>query len=309
MKLFNASLSWKKCLDLSFKKTPKWFVSYSYKDGDYLQALKEKLPPNVVPVVFPPIDAPLTEFVSEPMLESIESCESLVFVDTPNSRASFWVPLEIEHAKRQKKRIYKFSPARREISEDQSPPIELPVYVSFAAVDEVRVREIALWAKHKRNFDLWYQEQIGILNSIFEKTTVELERTMKAGGYLVAFVSAWSATRGNLRDEVTKAKAISPNNVLLAWLDDPAGLSIPGVVVPEDMQIFLRPTTLQEPEPNPAKLQRRRLKSILAGKDLPVLARDIDDLIVRVYWLRWSGKFRDQRGTINKGEQSIAPER
>lgn len=287
----------------------KWFVSHSYKDDAYLQPLKEALPRNVVPVIFPPVDVPVTEFVSEPVLNEIENCESLVFFDTPNSLASFWVPLAIEHAKRQKRRIYKFNPAQLKITEDQSPPIELPIYISFASVDETRVREIALWAKHKRNFDLWYQEQVGILNDIFEKTEIELERKVKAGGYLVAFVSVWSATRGKLRNEVIKAKEISPNNVLLAWLDDPAGLSIPGVTVPEDMQIFLRPTTLQETRQSPAKMQRRKLKAILSGKGLPVFARDIDDLIVRIYWLRWSGKVNEGHRTSNNAEQSVPPKR
>jgi hypothetical protein len=56
----------------------KWFVSHSYKDECYLQPLKEALPRNVVPVIFPPINVRATEFVSEPMLKQIETCDSLV---------------------------------------------------------------------------------------------------------------------------------------------------------------------------------------------------------------------------------------
>jgi hypothetical protein len=288
-----------------------WFVSYSYKDEESLKLLKDALPRNVVPVIFPPIDIPVTDFVSEPILKTIEACDSLVFFDTPDSLASFWVPFEIEHAKRHNRRVYKFSPLQRNITEDQSPPIELPVYVSFAAVDEARVREVVLWAKHRRNFDLWYQEQTGPLNEIFDRTNIELERSMRAGGYLVAFVSAWSATRGNLRNEVIKAREISADHVLIAWLDDPADLSIPGVVVPKDKQIFLRPTLVQDPDPErrlPNSRNLRNLEAILTGKILPVRARDIDDFIVRIYWLRWSGQVHDKHRTGHDGEHGDAAE-
>ena len=87
-----------------------------------------------------------------------------------------------------------------------------------------------------------------------------------------------------------KAKEISDSSVLMAWLDDPVDLSIPGVTVPDEMQLFLRPARPHDPRHSSAGMQRRELKSILAGKDLPVLARDIDDLIVRIYWLRWSAR-------------------
>lgn len=205
----------------------------------------------------------------------------------PASKKSFWVSLEIEHAKQQERKVYRFDPTLRRISEDLSPPIELPIYISFARADESRVREIALWAKYKRRFNLWYQEQIGDLNQIFERTNVELRSTMEAGGYLIAFVSEWSATRGNLKNEVLKALEISPKNVLLAWLDDPQRNEIPGVRIPQDRQIFLRPSPIHEQAfKNPTRDRWRDLKEITSGKGLPVFARDIDDLIVRVYWMR-----------------------
>ena len=132
----------------------RWFVSHSYKDEPYLAYLREALPKKVVPIIFPPIDLPLNEFVSDRLLDAVEDCKCLVFMDTAASKSSFWVPLEIEHAKRQKRTVYRFDPNLRRISEDVSPPLELPIYISFAAVDEARVREIALWAKHKRGFNL-----------------------------------------------------------------------------------------------------------------------------------------------------------
>jgi len=270
----------------------KWFVSHSYEDTPYLAHLREALPKRIVPVIFPPIDVPVTEFVSDRILDAVEDCKCLVFMDTAVSKRSFWVPLEIEHAKRQKRTVYRFDPSLRRISEDVSPPLELPIYISFVAVDEARVREIALWAKHRRGFNLWYQEQIGLLNEIFERTHAELWSTMEAGGHLIAFVSKWSATRGNLRNEVVKALKICPTNVLLAWLDDPHGNEIPGVSIPQERQIFLRPSLAHEQSfENPFGGRWRGLKEITSGKDLPVLAHDIDDLIVRVASITASATF------------------
>lgn len=265
----------------------RWFVSHSYEDEHYLAYLRAALPKRVAPVIFPPIDVPVTAFVSDRILDAVEDCKCLVFMDTAASKKSFWVALEIEHAKRQGRTVYRFDPSLRRISEDVSLPLELPIYISFAAVDEARVREIALWAKHTRGFNLWYQEQIGLLNEIFERTHAQLRSTMETGGYLIAFVSEWSATRGNLRNEVVMALEIRPTNVLLAWLDDPNRNEIPGVVIPQERQIFLRPRLTHEQSfENPVRGNWRGLKEITSGKDLLVLARDIDDLIVRVYWMR-----------------------
>ena len=111
----------------------RWFVSHSYEDDHYLPYLREVLPEKVVPVIFPPIDVPVTQFVSDQILDAVEGCKCLVFLDTVASKKSFWVALEIEHAKRQHRPVYRFDPSLRRITEDASPPLELPIYISFAA--------------------------------------------------------------------------------------------------------------------------------------------------------------------------------
>ena len=64
----------------------RWFVSHSYEDELYLAYLREALPKRVVPVIFPPIDVPVTEFVSDRLLDAVEDCKCLVFMDTAASK-------------------------------------------------------------------------------------------------------------------------------------------------------------------------------------------------------------------------------
>jgi TMP repeat len=132
---------------------------------------------------------------------------------------------------------------------------------------------------------------------------------MQKGGYLIAFVSQWSATRGNLRNEVLKALELRPSNVLLAWLDDPRSNRMPGVDIPPERQIYLHPNSEQVRAPARERkgfwsdiktfvsgkdlpIQTEGywpdIKTIVSGKNLPVLSRDVDDLVVRVYWMRKS---------------------
>lgn len=266
-----------------------WFVSHSYKDELLVKQLQAVLPSRIKPVLFPPIEVPVTEFVSDRLLDTIEDCSALIYLDTKASRESFWVSLEVEQAKRLKKRVYRFDHNAGLLVEDTATPLDLPIYISFSAVDEDRVRQIALWAKHKRGFDLWYQEQTGLLNKIFEKTEQELRSTMQAGGHLIAFVSEFSATRGNLKNEILKALQLRPSNVLLAWLDDPRSNRIADVNIPPERQIYLRPNSKQVRAPARGRAGYwPDIKTIVSGKNLPVLARDVDDLIVRVYWMRKS---------------------
>ena len=105
----------------------KWFVSHSYEDTPYLAHLREALPKRIVPVIFPPIDVPVTEFVSDRILDAVEDCKCLVFMDTAVSKRSFWVPLEIEHAKRQKRTVY-------------SPTTPLSLALCFSALTMGKIR-------------------------------------------------------------------------------------------------------------------------------------------------------------------------
>lgn len=143
------------------------------------------------------------------------------------------------------------------------------------------------------------------MTGIFEKTKTELPRVMEADGFLVAFPTHWSATRGKLGNEVRSAYEVNPRRVILAWLDDPAGHSVPGVDIPPEQQNYLRPSpNFESAMSTPSKRPWPSEREITSGKTLPVLSRDLDDLIVRIQWL-W-GNTRSAVEPTYRGAASIS---
>ena len=86
----------------------KCFISHSYKDAGARERLLAQLPKGVEPFVFPPIVVFPEEMVSNKLLDAINACSGLIYLQGGASTQSFWVALERDYALRQRKPVFRY---------------------------------------------------------------------------------------------------------------------------------------------------------------------------------------------------------
>src|SRR5215469_17039559 len=84
--------------DLNLPK--KVFISHAYKDAGARKRLLRLLPRGVESFVFPAINVPPEQMVSENLLDAITVCDGLIYLEGGHSEESFWVALERDYALR-----------------------------------------------------------------------------------------------------------------------------------------------------------------------------------------------------------------
>jgi hypothetical protein len=291
-----------------WRKNKRLFVSHSYQDSDLITALTELLSKQYQLVIFPPITVPVSNFVSDSLFAAIDSCDALLWIASTNSINSFWVALEIEYAKRRGKSIYSIDRGAKALHLDEDPLTPIKIYASFDRVDEWRVRSIATWLKHRRSFD--------ILHNITGLGGDEIRSVIAEGGFVVAFLSSHAISNSLIIMDLISAQEAHPDHLLIVWLDNPDTIQVPpkyaslysakASVAASDkassfyseLNVYLRST----PEASGLlKQDRKRLmlryKKRFNVKKLPVLACDLDTLVVRLIWLsrKWHDGFRQIR--------------
>ena len=217
----------------------KCFVSHSYRDTENKVLLLRALPPNVEPFFFPPITVTPDQMVSNDLILSILDCEALVYIDGGLSAQSFWVAFERDFAKRAKLHVFEFNPATTMITPDESPPLHLPAFPSYTIRDRSRVDQILACMRHERFFDLFIgREDLQPGAQWAEKLGHAMSSRLRAGGYVVAFLSAASASSAWVRQEVRTTSREFEDRVIYAWLDSPQSLP-PEFPVPETQWVVL----------------------------------------------------------------------
>ena len=91
---------------MSTQLPPKCFISHAYADGIARDSLIKSLPSGVEAVVFPPITVQPDQFVSNRLIESLLSCDGLIYLAGGASDSSFWVAFERDYALRAGKQVF-----------------------------------------------------------------------------------------------------------------------------------------------------------------------------------------------------------
>jgi hypothetical protein len=240
----------------------KCFVSHSYRDMQNKGLLLRALPPHVEPFFFPPITVTPDQMVSNDLIRGILDCQGVVYINGGLSAQSFWVAFERDFAKRAKLPVFEFDPTTSVITPDESPPLHLPAFPSYAIRDRSRVDQILACMRHERFFDTFIdREDLQPGAPWAEELGNAISSRLRAGGYVVAFLSAVAASSAWVRQEVEAASREFGDRVIFAWLDHPQSL----------------PHEFPVPETQWVVLHRSDDESRLNWNE-------IDRLIVMLYW-------------------------
>ncbi len=235
------------------------FVSYSYLDGAGLQRLKDLRLPGVELRPFPPISVSPSQMVSDDLLSAINACSSFVFINTQSSRGSRWVALETDYARRIGKRVFSFEPDSGALRRDGAKAMDLPVFPSYSRKDASQVQEVLSLMKNERFFDVFMDtEEILPGDAFAARIESGLSRRLERGGYAVLFLTINTAHSVWVQREIEQVVGKFPEQVLPVLVGEG---SLPEVLA------------------NRQVLQIRRRPE--SGLDM----RDVDDVIVWLYWL------------------------
>jgi hypothetical protein len=233
-----------------------YFVSHAYDDSELLDSLKGKLWWWMHPVIFPATQVPVDQLVSNPILQRIRECHGLIFLETPKSRASFWVSMERDYAIRQGKPVYALDPTLSRLHRWRGSPLAPAIYTANSAKNSELVRQIV---------EIMDRRYIAVETSVRppeslnwdEHPIARFHRLMSEGGYTILFWSAEAQASKLVSAELDMAMKEFPAQVLIAKIDE---------------------TSL------PEALASLHTVSLMQEGTLSQYNR-IDDLIVRLYWL------------------------
>lgn len=238
------------------------FVSYSYDDEDRLKELQACVPPETRLAPFPPIDMPPDQMVSERLIREIRASDCLIYLDTQHSRASRWVTMEIDYARRNHLPVFRYS-LEGALTLDARSPLQLPVFPSFSHQDDSRVLKILRYMREEHGFDLWLDgEDLSIDKDMNEALDSALQTRLSHGGYTLLFLSRGSVSSEWCASEVERTIKTYPQQVLIAALDDPASFDNSPIWINERVIVPLY-------TPSPHVVDYRR----------------VDDVITWLYWL------------------------
>lgn len=196
------------------------FVSHSYADSAHLNELRVVAGSKHCLVVFPPIDVPPSKMVSTEFLATLRTCDALIFVDADASRASPWVCLEIETAKRLGLLVLRFDVGIKKLERDGRPPIRLPVFASWTRKDDPLVRPLVDFMVKERAFDMPDDEKYPLGANFAALHEEGLKSRLDAGGFVLAFITRNSLQSRYVIAEIEYAFHHHPNQMLPVLLDD-----------------------------------------------------------------------------------------
>ncbi len=236
------------------------FISHSYKDAHLVQSLAKRLPRHVTPFVFPPIDVPPDQRVSDDLVSAILGCPGLIHIVSENSSSSVWVNFERDFALRSGRQVYSFDGASKKLTPDKSAPLDLAVFPYYSRRDGNRAQQVIAFMK-TRHFGVFGADWIVNVERDWEtRMQTDASEVLKRGGYLVAFLShALVNSRHDQPPWLTKFDRDGPDQILPVLLDD-IGPELPRALA----------------ERNPIRLSRN-------GAPEEVDWNRVDDLIVRIY--------------------------
>jgi hypothetical protein len=306
-------------------RTKYCFISHKYGDPKLDACKRAQLPNGAAPFIFPRIDADPSVAVTSHLIDAIQACESLVYLDTPLSLPSFWVGFERNYAARLGKPVHAFHPQLlgATLKRDMTPAIDPLVSVLFnlavpADNEKLQLIRQQIWDRH--NFEIrgdkWRlldnepRQMIDSINGRAQK--------FERGGVALLFLSNDSITNGfhDYVDPFTARRAhldcetqighteavfnaLPPTRTLTIWLDEPDRPRIEAELATYDRTLWggyisVIRDALAHPRP------------CVAFQDNGDLHRqNLDDMIVRTYWAALqvdAGLARDFRARLTERE-------
>lgn len=235
------------------------FVSYSYRDEAAIGELNSVKPNELELNPFPPITVPPSEMVSTELLAAIADCNCLIVIATENAAESPWVAIETDYARRIGKPVFEFRPGEAELRRDTGKALDLPIFPSFARPDTSAVTQVLDHMRNDRYFDIFMEtEKISAGDDFDEQILAGMNDRLKRGGYAVIFLTSRACASAFVMQEAEKAMHDYPGQVLPVLIED--------LVLP----------------PRLAQIQALRMRRL---SDSRFNQNDLDDLIVRLYWL------------------------
>jgi hypothetical protein len=280
------------------------FISHKYGDPAVDACKRARLPDGAAPFIFEEIAAHPDVAVSSHLIEAIRSCDSLVYLDTPQSLSSFWVGFERTYAARLGKPVHAFRSGLigSSIVRDTTPAVDPLVSVLFnlavpADTDRIQIVRRDIWDRHQFEIrgDQWRRldnEPRQMLDSIDGRA-----RKFERGGVALLFLSNESITDGffDFADPFTARRAhldgetpightealfnaLPPERTLTIWLDQPDHARIEAALAGFDQQQwagYIRVVRGALTHPRPCVAFRA---------DGALHRQNLDDMIVRTYW-------------------------
>jgi hypothetical protein len=280
------------------------FISHKYGDPALAACRRMRLPDGAAPFIFQEIAAHPDIAVSSHLIEAIRSCDSLVYLDTPQSLASFWVGFERTYAARLGKPVHAFRPRPlgSSIVRDTTPAIDPLVSVLFnlaVPIDNERIQIVRqeIWDRHQFEIrgDQWRRldnEPRQMLDSIDGRA-----RKFERGGIALFFLSNESITDGffDFADPFTARRAhldgetpighteavfaaLPPERTMTIWLDEPDRPRIEAALARFDAERwagYLKVVRDALAHPRPC---------VAFQSDGALHRQNLDDMIVRTYW-------------------------
>jgi hypothetical protein len=260
----------------------KVFISHSYADKDALAVLMAALPDYVEAIIFEPIVVPPSDYVSEKLISGVLGAAGFIFIDSAASRASFWTAFERDLAERNQKRMFRFDPATRRLASHSQKPRQLFLAHLYHPADADDVSRIMRWLIDQRSFEAFDDpDQDGEQIPPFSQQEAQrrdriLFSARTFGTIYLLFLSNNLLKDDRLRTHAVEQVTLHPRSTMICWLDRPEDLLQGDATrqlthVPEDGSYTLsaRPT---DPSFN---------------------VHELDDLMVRLYWLLHQGRFGD----------------
>jgi hypothetical protein len=233
------------------------FVSHAYLDATVVERIVAALPPSVDAVLFPRVDAAPDQAVSDGLIDTILSCEALLYLTGGRSERSFWVAFERDYALRAGLRVFRAEPETDDVTEDAGTPLDLVIDSAYAPEDEARVKPILEYLKSERYFDIGGDRRLLQVSGLMQS---RMKETLGRGGFIVVFWSNKSDSVGEIPAAIAACSS-RPDQLLVARLD---------------------------PTPLPAIYKLSASREVqLYGDDARSHVQRLDDLVVALYGLHF----------------------
>jgi tetratricopeptide (TPR) repeat protein len=255
------------------------FVSHSYADRDALSALKAVLPDYVKTVVFEPITVPPSEYVSEKLISGVLGADGFVFIDSPVSQASFWTAFERDLAIRNDKQVFQFDSEVRRIVRYRVKPRQLFLAHLYHPSDAEDVTKVMRWLADERSFDAFDDpgrdgnQMLPFSRQEASKRDMFLFSIRSFGAVYLMFLSDALLQDAALRAHALEQVTQHPNSTLVCWLDRP------------------RRAWSWDKAGRLARVPKDRSFKFTSRPTKPKFRfHELDDLMVRLYWLLHQGR-------------------
>jgi hypothetical protein len=256
------------------------FISHAYADHASVDLLLQSLPPYVKPVVFEAITAPPSEWVSNKLVSGLLGADGFIAIDSAASNSSFWTTFERDLAARNQKAMYRFDPGTGEITEFKVQPRKLWFPYLCHPDDAADVSKVLGWLAAERSFETFDDPGEPGRKPLPPLSAMEVtQRDMYLFGlrtfgavYLI-FLSQRLVSDADLLAHVDEQARTHPSSTMMCWLDPPDRIRGPAAL--DGLK----------------KIPRELAYAFSARPLAPTFnLHELDDLMVRLYWLLYQGR-------------------